>query len=652
MNYKATKYTSLLEAMDDGLCMILETYKGKSGITLNESQANVPEGMMRVTGIAAKIGVKNRNGRIYNEANYAKHLAELQKEIPGGLYGELEHPEGFTINNNNISHKIEAVWLDESTNEIKITILLLDTPKGKIAQSIVKSGGALKVSSRARGHVNKNSEAIIEELITYDIVGTPGFAETELYLSEHKQMVASDMLSESYVVYNTKINNINEQETKLHNRNQMNKQEKNLSLLNQYLKQTKDPGQKSGQVDENYLVNQFAPKLQEWLFEAFAPKIQEWLIDEYAPKVQEWMTESYSASLQEWMINDFAGLFETYMTRKSINESRGKSAISFPTFAKMQMKLYEQQNPQQQDVDYQELTEEEQEALDKLQQGQELDNGEIVLAESAIEKQKQKLQQQKQQEEEDDSQEDDSQEELKEALERKINRINSQLRTKFRSLMESKEDEDVEELNQEISDLQDQVQITQERLDDLDAPENGQVTLAQQQRRQKQQELKQELDDLEYPENGQVTLAERRNRMSQQQTPQQEQKFQQAMQIVADGDELTEEDLEGLNQTQVQEILDSCKTNESQYFPYDDKDEKILESDEELIKELDEKMNQENSIVNLDEEELPTEEEEEGIKESLLEQKSAKLLSSSNSLLESIQKRMEVNGIGKKKLRS
>lgn len=647
MNYKATKYTSLLEAMDDGLCMILETYKGKEGITLNESQADVPEGMMRVTGIAAKIGVKNRNGRIYNEANYTKHLAELQKEIPGGLYGELEHPEGFTINNNNISHKIEAVWLDETTNEIKITILILDTPKGKIAQSIIKSGGALKVSSRARGHVNKNSEAIIEELITYDIVGTPGFAETELYLSEHKQMVASDMLSESYVVYNTKINNINEQETKLHNRNKMNKQEKNLSLLNQYLKQTDgSERKKSDQVDESYLVNQFAPKLQEWLFESFAPKVQEWMIEQYAPQVQ------------EWMINDFAGLFETYMTRKSINESKGKSAISFPTFAKMQMKLYEQQNPQQQDVDYQELTQEEQEALDKLQQGQELDNGEIVLAESAIEKQKQKLQQQQKQEE-DDSQEDDSQEELKEALERKINRINSQLRSKFRSLMESKEDEDIEDLNQEISDLQDQVQATQERLDDLDingAPENGQVTLAQQQRRQKQQELKQELDDLgviEYPENGQVTLAERRNRMSQQQTPQQEQKFQQAMQIVADGDELTEEDLEGLTQTQVQEILDSCKTNESQQLPYDDKDEKVLESDEELIKELDERMNQEQTIINLDEEEeeLPTEDEEEEIKESLLEQKSAKLLNSSNSLLESIQKRMEVNGIGKKKPR-
>ena len=166
-------------------CLIYEVYKGDSfGVQLNESQVGVPEGMMRVTGIAAVIGVKNRNGRIYNKENYLHHIQLLQDDIAYGLYGELEHPQGFTVDLNNVSHKIEKVWFDPTTNQVMITLLLLDTPKGKIAQSIIKSGGSIRVSSRAMGNVNKDHEAIITKLVTYDIVGTPGFRETDVRLSE------------------------------------------------------------------------------------------------------------------------------------------------------------------------------------------------------------------------------------------------------------------------------------------------------------------------------------------------------------------------------------------------------------------------------------------------------------------------------------
>lgn len=97
---------------------------------MNESQDGVPEGMMRVTGVAAVIGTKNRNNRIYTEQNYLYWVDKLQDQIKAGkLFGELEHPESDNINNNNVPHKIEALWYEPKTHQVMITLLLLDTEK-------------------------------------------------------------------------------------------------------------------------------------------------------------------------------------------------------------------------------------------------------------------------------------------------------------------------------------------------------------------------------------------------------------------------------------------------------------------------------------------------------------------------------------------
>ena len=164
--------------------VIAECYK-RSRVSLCESQEGVPEGMLRVTGVAAKIGVKNRNNRIYTEDNYCYWIDKLQAQINAGqLLGELEHPESDNIDMNNVSHRIERLWYDKATKTVYITLILLDTPKGKIAQSVVKSGGPIHVSSRANGSVDNNGYAIIDDLITFDIVGTPGFIQSDLNISE------------------------------------------------------------------------------------------------------------------------------------------------------------------------------------------------------------------------------------------------------------------------------------------------------------------------------------------------------------------------------------------------------------------------------------------------------------------------------------
>lgn len=138
-------------------------------------------------GIAASFNNgANRNNREYDEENYVHHVEELRKTIHSkkGLYGELEHPEGYSINYNNVCAKILDLWYDKNLKTVFIRILLLNTPKGLIAQEIVKSGGMLSVSARAAGYeetmANGVKKALITLLVTYDIVCHPGFGDANV----------------------------------------------------------------------------------------------------------------------------------------------------------------------------------------------------------------------------------------------------------------------------------------------------------------------------------------------------------------------------------------------------------------------------------------------------------------------------------------
>ena len=101
-----------------------------------------------------------------------KYIDEYVRE--GIAFGELDHPpessSGYNvINAAGISHRVLEVHWEE--NILYGTIELLDTPAGRTAKELFKTGVPLGISSRGVGSVKKNGKVKKDyELICFDIV--------------------------------------------------------------------------------------------------------------------------------------------------------------------------------------------------------------------------------------------------------------------------------------------------------------------------------------------------------------------------------------------------------------------------------------------------------------------------------------------------
>ena len=130
-----------------------------------------------IEGIFAQAEQKNRNGRIYPkmvmERAVDKYVTEQVKK--GRAVGELNHPDGPTVNLDKVSHKIEA--LDWKGNDIVGKARILDTPNGQIVKGLLDGGVQLGVSTRGMGSLDRRGDAMYVKddfiLNTVDIVQDP-----------------------------------------------------------------------------------------------------------------------------------------------------------------------------------------------------------------------------------------------------------------------------------------------------------------------------------------------------------------------------------------------------------------------------------------------------------------------------------------------
>jgi len=130
-----------------------------------------------IEGIFMQAESKNRNGRIYPKNVMEKAVDKYMTEqvSKGRAVGELNHPDGPTINLDKVSHKItELKW---QGNDVVGKAQILNTPMGQIVEGLMDGGVRLGVSSRGMGSlVNRGGTNYVGEdfqLATVDIVQDP-----------------------------------------------------------------------------------------------------------------------------------------------------------------------------------------------------------------------------------------------------------------------------------------------------------------------------------------------------------------------------------------------------------------------------------------------------------------------------------------------
>jgi len=133
-------------------------------------------GKVMMKGILQKADTLNQNGRIYPMAVLEREVRNYQKFIAENrALGELDHPDSSVVNLKNVSHVIKEAYLEKGV--VYGTVELLDTPSGKILQSLVESGVKLGISSRGVGSVKKQGDYHIVQddfqLICWDYVSEP-----------------------------------------------------------------------------------------------------------------------------------------------------------------------------------------------------------------------------------------------------------------------------------------------------------------------------------------------------------------------------------------------------------------------------------------------------------------------------------------------
>lgn len=127
-------------------------------------------------GILQKAETLNQNGRVYPKAILEREIRNYQKFIQENrALGELDHPDSSVVELKNASHTVKEAYIEG--NIVYGTVEILNTPSGKILQSLVESGITLGISSRGVGSTRtEGNMQIVQDdfqLICWDFVSEP-----------------------------------------------------------------------------------------------------------------------------------------------------------------------------------------------------------------------------------------------------------------------------------------------------------------------------------------------------------------------------------------------------------------------------------------------------------------------------------------------
>ena len=152
-------------------------------------------GKVILKGVLQKADTLNQNGRIYPLPILEREVRNYQKFIrENRALGECDHPDSSVVELKNASHIIRDAYMDGDV--CYGTVELLNTPSGKILQSLVESGVTLGISSRGVGSTRREGDTtVVQEdfqLICFDMVSEPS-TPGAFMMNEGKKVQTKDL---------------------------------------------------------------------------------------------------------------------------------------------------------------------------------------------------------------------------------------------------------------------------------------------------------------------------------------------------------------------------------------------------------------------------------------------------------------------------
>lgn len=162
--------------MSDSMKLLTEWRPFEYSKEMIEESKRINNGKIVLKGILQKANTLNQNGRIYPMPILEREVRNYQKFIKENrALGELDHPDSSVVELKNASHIVREAHMEGDICYGMVE--LLETPSGKILQSLVESGVTLGISSRGVGSTQRERDYDVVQddfqLICWDFVSEP-----------------------------------------------------------------------------------------------------------------------------------------------------------------------------------------------------------------------------------------------------------------------------------------------------------------------------------------------------------------------------------------------------------------------------------------------------------------------------------------------
>lgn len=191
-----------------------------TGKIIESNRTNLPKSVLcRVTYPICNIGKLNANNRVYERDVWEKVLSEkdiTEKMKFRCLFGQAEHPTETQSDLQLTSHVIHEMHIDEDT--VYQTMDVLDTPTGRIINTLLEAGCQVGVSTRAEGDLEeyeikedgapKKCQKVVAETyryVTTDFTADPStFGVTPQNIEHNMKETVSALIKEGKMTLNEK----------------------------------------------------------------------------------------------------------------------------------------------------------------------------------------------------------------------------------------------------------------------------------------------------------------------------------------------------------------------------------------------------------------------------------------------------------------